>query len=135
MKKNGFTLVELLAVLIILAIISVIAVPLVLNLIERQQKNTFKESIYGMLRSCKISLVTEGFEYPAVYTYSNGRLLNPNGKDIKIQGKIIDGMGTITYSTDTIIEVAIKNDKWCATYNNQTSEVEVNILNGVCGSK
>lgn len=131
-EKKGFTLVELLAVIIILAIISVIATPLVLNLVENQKKNTFKESIYGILRSSKISLVSEGFTYPATYTYSNGVLLNPNGKEIKIQGKIIEGSGTVIYSSDTLVQVAIKNDKWCATYHQPSSEVQVNILNGPC---
>ena len=108
MNKKGFTLVELLAVLIILAVISLIATPIVMDLIEKQKKNTFKESIHGIIRSSKISLVSEGFTYPAVYTYNNGILLNPNGQEVKLQGKIIEGTGQVVYSSDTIIQIAIK---------------------------
>ena len=48
-KKKGFTLVELLAVIVILAIISLIAVPIVLDIINNSKENSKKESIelYG----------------------------------------------------------------------------------------
>ena len=42
-KKNGFTLVELLAVIVILAIILVIAVPKILNVIEETKKDSLKK--------------------------------------------------------------------------------------------
>ena len=43
-KKNGFTLVELLAVIIILAIILVIAVPQIMNTIKDARKGSFESS-------------------------------------------------------------------------------------------
>ena len=42
-KKNGFTLVELLAVIVILAIIMIIAIPAVLETMQSARKKTFKE--------------------------------------------------------------------------------------------
>ena len=42
-KNNGFTLVELLAVIVILAIIMIIAIPTVLNTMERARKKAFIE--------------------------------------------------------------------------------------------
>ena len=44
-KKNGFTLVELLAVIVILAIIMIIAIPAVLNALKTAQLKTFEEYI------------------------------------------------------------------------------------------
>jgi prepilin-type N-terminal cleavage/methylation domain-containing protein len=49
-KKNAFTLVELLAVIVILAIILVIAVPKVMNVIEDAKKATL-ESTAKMIAS------------------------------------------------------------------------------------
>ena len=45
MKKNAFTLIELLAVIVILAIIALIAVPIILNIIEDAKKSSKEESI------------------------------------------------------------------------------------------
>ena len=45
MKKNGFTLVELLAVIVILAIILVIAVPKISDTIDNARKGSFESSI------------------------------------------------------------------------------------------
>ena len=43
-KKNGFTLVELLAVIVILAIILVIAVPKITDTIKNSKKASFESS-------------------------------------------------------------------------------------------
>ncbi|MFV0274716.1 MAG: type IV pilin protein, partial [Bacilli bacterium] len=40
-SKKGFTLIEILAVVIILAVVLLIAVPTVLNLIEKTNKEAF----------------------------------------------------------------------------------------------
>lgn len=51
-KNKAFTLIELLAVIIILATIALIVAPTVIDIIKQQQMKTFKESINGILRSC-----------------------------------------------------------------------------------
>lgn len=40
-KKNGFTLVELLAVIVVLALIMVLTIPAVLNIMNNSRRNTF----------------------------------------------------------------------------------------------
>ena len=57
MKKNNkaFTLIELLAIIIILALIAVITVPIVLNVIDKSKKGAAKNSAYGILESAKSS--------------------------------------------------------------------------------
>ena len=44
MKKNAFTLIELLAVIVILAVILVISIPRILDVIETSKKDSFKNS-------------------------------------------------------------------------------------------
>ena len=49
MKKRGFTLVELLAVIVILAIIAIIATPIILGVIETSKKGATENSALGYL--------------------------------------------------------------------------------------
>ena len=43
-KKNAFTLIELLAVIVILAVILVISIPRILDVIETSKKDSFKST-------------------------------------------------------------------------------------------
>lgn len=52
-KINGFTIVELLAVLIILGILALIAVPVILNLIRDARNNANIKSIDNLIRASK----------------------------------------------------------------------------------
>ena len=57
-KKKGFTLVELLAVIVVLAIIALITVPTILGVIEKSRKAAYKDSIYGIIEAANIYLAT-----------------------------------------------------------------------------
>ena len=48
-NKKGFTLVELLAVIVILAIIALIATPIILNVIDNAKEGSAKNSAYGYI--------------------------------------------------------------------------------------
>lgn len=49
MKRNGFTLVELLAVIVILAVIALIATPTILGVIEKTKKGAAEQSALGYI--------------------------------------------------------------------------------------
>lgn len=57
MKKKGFTLVELLAVIVILALILAIAVPTISSLIEESRKNSFKATGDMLVSAAKLFLL------------------------------------------------------------------------------
>ncbi len=52
-KKSGFTLVELLAVIVILAVLVLIAVPSVIKLLENTKKNAFSVEAENIIKSAK----------------------------------------------------------------------------------
>ena len=54
MKKRGFTLVELLAIILILAIIALITVPMVITLIRNARKSVFKSNAEQVLSASKM---------------------------------------------------------------------------------
>ncbi len=51
MKKKGFTLVELLAVIIILGVIALITTPIIMNSVNDARRKAFENSIYGLIRA------------------------------------------------------------------------------------
>ena len=57
MKKKGFTLVELLAVIVVIGIIAIITVPIVLNNVTSTEKKTFKVSVNEVKRNVDRYLV------------------------------------------------------------------------------
>lgn len=56
MKKKGFTLMELLGVIVVLAVISVVAIPLVLNYIEDAKKDSAKTSAYSYVKGLNTAI-------------------------------------------------------------------------------
>lgn len=57
-KNNGFTLVELLAVIVILAVIALIATPIVLNMIESSRKGAAESSALSYIDATEKSIMT-----------------------------------------------------------------------------
>ena len=50
-NKNGFTLIELLEVSVILAVIALIATPLIMGTITKAKRNAMKDTAYGILKA------------------------------------------------------------------------------------
>ena len=75
-NKKGFTLVELLAVLIILALISVIVYPRVNTIVEKNKKKAFIESVKSTIRSYDSYLASENYPQLAEewFAEKNGNL-------------------------------------------------------------
>ncbi len=57
-KKNAFTLIELLAVIVILAVILVISIPRILDVIETSKKDSFKSTAQLIADSAEKKYVT-----------------------------------------------------------------------------
>lgn len=100
MKKRGFTLMELLAVIVILAIIALIAVPIILNVIDETKKKAIKESANGYLDAVEKSIVLENLKEKnfndGTYYIKNGDLysddtLETKVLDVKVKGDIPNG--------------------------------------------
>lgn len=58
MKKKGFTLIELIAVLVIMAILALIVTPLVMSIIRKSQKVANERSIDAYGRSVEIAVAS-----------------------------------------------------------------------------
>lgn len=66
MNKKGFTLVELLAVTVILAVIALISTPLITNTIATVRKNADRESARSYFATVEEKITEAAMEYPNI---------------------------------------------------------------------
>ena len=90
-KNKGFTLVELLAVIVILALIALIATPIILNVISDAKKQAALESFIGYIDGAEKAIVLNEFEDEKDTTFpdpdSNGCYnLNELNEKVNIKG-------------------------------------------------
>ena len=88
-KKKGFTLVELLAVIVILALIALIATPIILNVINDAKKQAAKDSAYGYMDAVEKYIVSSELEDKSIKdgTY---RVEELNSMGVSVKGSIPD---------------------------------------------
>ena len=138
MKKNGFTLVELLAVLTVLSIILLIAIPSLTNVINKSREKIIKDNIISYGKAIENAVANYFVKYPekdevTLEQLNNEGLLKTSGSKVEcdivqiskkktylsectVNGKDVD----IEYGKydpapeleEGLIPVEYKNDKW-----------------------
>ena len=123
--KKGFTLVELLAVIVILAIILAIAVPTISSLIENSKKSMFQNSAKMILKSMKNDydgkIATTGAFTDTFILYEDGvRTVYPSSNNLDFTISATDGGivrhsdGTVTFAlydgTNCLVKTRTSND-------------------------
>ena len=103
-NKKGFTLVELLAVIVILAIIALIATPIILNVIDDAKTNAAKNSAYGYIDALEKANAQDMLSSESInvlsgdYTISDGALTHgESAVTVKFKGTKPTS-GTLTYA-------------------------------------
>lgn len=109
-RKNGFTLAEMVGVIVIISVIALIAVPSVIYLINDSNKKAFENSAHGIINAAD------------AYYYSNdmmGELLEdslfefPNNiEGLKINGEVPQ-RGKMLVAKEGYTALAISNGKYC----------------------
>ena len=99
-KNRGFTLVELLAVIVILALIALIATPIILNVINDAKKQAAKDSAYGYMDAVEKYIVSSELEDKSIKdgTYTVEDL---NSMGVNVKGSTPDN-GTIKIESKTV---------------------------------
>lgn len=112
MKQNrtGFTLVELLAVIVIMAIIALIAVPTIVNILTKARKGAFEASVYGVVEALNLEYSTtelmEGKYEDTLFKFPNTTL--------QIKGDVPEGAASIDSEGNMTLALYDKNKTWCA---------------------
>ena len=116
MKKKGFTLIELLAVIVILGIITVIAVPKVLDIINKSKESAASSSIKLVKDAIKTQVASSDLTGPVFtketdgcYVFNFDDQTTGNAKTLEIRNK--DKVsGSIKYCNNTFSDDTLKFD-------------------------
>ena len=115
-KEKGFTLIELLAVIVILGIITVIAVPKVLDIINKSKESAASSSIKLVKDAIKTQIASSDLTGPVFTKESDGCYIfnfddqtSGNAKSLEIKNK--DRVsGSIKYCNNTFSDDTLKFD-------------------------
>ena len=117
-KKNvqAFTLIELLAVLVILAVIALIVFPIIGDVITDSKMKAFKSSVDGLEHAVSLDYQKDYYTGIREYSYADGNLVldtvkgESKNKNIKVEGIIENGVGTVSVDKDGNTSLIIYND-------------------------
>ena len=107
MKRKGFTLIELLGVIVVLAVIAIITTPVILGVIEKSKKESYRNSIYGIMESANIYLANHltsiGKTKEIAFTCNGINCSNEEGEILDFKGTVpksgtfyLNGAGEVT---------------------------------------
>lgn len=128
-KNWGFTLVEVLAVIVIIGFISVITIPSISNTIVESKKATFESQARGIVRSAKYEfkrIEMIGDIPPEItFQFTNG-VETSNVADAKLEydGEKVKN-GIVKINDDGEVAFAIYNEEWCATKKHNLNDIVI----------
>lgn len=113
MRKKGFTLVELLAVIVILVIIGLITIPMLISVTDKAKVGSAQNSVIGYVRSIENQVAINSinkeheFDLSSEKNYTMEELIDMG---VRIKGKIDGGVVTLaTNGTVSIAKICINN--------------------------
>ena len=123
MKQKGFALIELLAVIVILSVITLITIPMVTNVIEESKKKTLVSSVQGILDSTNyFTMSHEAGVYEFLFDKEH-KGSTKKGESLDYRGTI-DGEGKLYLDKEGNVSVCISNDEYYV-YKNYNSGIIV----------
>lgn len=124
-KRSGFTLIELIAVILILGIIALIAIPTTSNVINNAKKGALQNSAYGLIEAANNLYIYNELNNSVeelTFEYDNGKIIS--GDDLDYRGKVPKS-GSIILKEDGKVGIAIYDGKYCAVKNYDEVKVVV----------
>ena len=113
MKKKGFTLVELIAVLALLSIIMLLIVPNVANYLNNSKKTLFYDNVVNMFKSATTTFMYQ--DDPTNTTFSN----NGVKLDVDVESEYVYTIKVNNYGE--VISIDVNNGVY--SYNKSSSDI------------
>lgn len=121
MRVKGFTLVELLAVILILAVIALITTPIIFNALRNANENAFLDTAYSINKAADnyyATLITDNNTVPVLITYKNGKISS---------SQRINSSGVLETSTTNYLNYTGSHPDSGNVYISSSGEVEMAI--------
>lgn len=130
MKKEGFTLIEMLSVIVVIGIIGLLVTPVVISYIEKSNKEVLKTSAYGLIGAADNEykrILMKGFvDNYIIYVYNEGEKTSTlNGSKLEYKGQRPKS-GNVVINRDGEIALSISDGKYCFEKLFNESEVKEN---------
>src|SRR5574344_2040637 len=126
MKKNGFTLLELVAVILVIGLLVLIVAPITSKLISGSKKTSYKNSVDNLLRAIKQDQVSDGKLTTKTYNISNGTI-NPS---IIYDGSLT-GSGYVMVFSDGKTSALVDEGNFCVY--KLKDDKKTSLINENCG--
>lgn len=123
-KSKGFTLMELLGVIVIIAIISVITIPIAIDLLSKARKEAYRDTGYGIIDAIKLDIDLDDLTKNSDYYIKEGKLLRENGTAVALKGTLKGSVGEAKQRNGSIY-ISIENDQWCLNNYNEKQELKI----------
>ena len=123
MKKKGFTLVELLGVIVILAVIALIAVPTILGVIDKAKRSSLQDSGYGLVEADNLYYAQYQNSKTVRFDIEDNKITTEEENKLNYKGNIKNG--TVLINKKGQVTVCINDGKHAAYKNYQDTKVIV----------
>ena len=82
LNKKGFTLVELLAVIVILSVLMLIALPSVINIMNNARDDAFRDEALSFISAAETQYASDGGEGCKIYKYDGDNVNDSSKTDL-----------------------------------------------------
>jgi prepilin-type N-terminal cleavage/methylation domain-containing protein len=140
--KKGFTLMELLAVIVILAVIMAITIPKITETLDKASKDTFEDNVQALIKVAKETYLDYAGNDVKISMETGMITVNNSSTEFKYNGKLPE-YGCVKISKNGAVSVNVANSEYCAykvdgetltIHSIDSTECQEGIRNNFCAS-